>query len=628
MGVCFSKKGDATSPTKVPSNDLPKENSSEKEEKKEPRVTEKKPVVSVTTPALSAKKASFVAEDKESKKCEIPVKKSSQLQEEPDCKAAATADEQRPAPLSTSSCTKEELDAILIQCGRLSRSSSGKISKETDGGGQRRYSGSKRSYDFDEERRKEVEDERDNHVSRPSPRRRAPNRERSGSRERGNSRERRVSRSPGKRSDGPVSTTAISDKQKQQPAKMVSVPAREKGTSVNAESGGGNSGVKKASIATAAGGLRSSSPRSRSPANTTRTSNENPQLQSLSRNSSRKADQSPYRRNPLAEIEDNSFRNQNGGSTSVFQKSREVDEGVRKHVSTIYSCQKAGEGISTIAGSDQRNSSHISVATKQQQQLKKQEIAEEDKDPKTGNEIESHNPRTLTRTRSSRRSSRDLDKNPGFNQTSYASLLLEDIQYQQQQHHTAFSLPACISKACSILDAVADLNSSCSDRRSYEADQSGNNGGFARRGLLARREPFVESELVVKDDLLEPSLHKYVTVRDMRWDLEPQESAGSNSFEGKPWSSMWEMNSIDSTGGTSMTANIKDVEDEVGQPENQQQQKSWQRSGAPSSRKSLTAATPLKKKRELEHRSLQQGGHGYGKTGGRAFSLPVSAAST
>lgn len=42
----------------------------------------------------------------------------------------------------TSSCTKEEVDAILIQCGRLSRSSSAK-------GNGRKYSGSKRSYDFD-----------------------------------------------------------------------------------------------------------------------------------------------------------------------------------------------------------------------------------------------------------------------------------------------------------------------------------------------------------------------------------------------------------------------------------------------------------------------------------------------
>ncbi|PKU62252.1 hypothetical protein MA16_Dca020957 [Dendrobium catenatum] len=41
------------------------------------------------------------------------------------------------------------------------------------------------------------------------------------------------------------------------------------------------------------------------------------------------------------------------------------------------------------------------------------------------------------------------------------------------------------------------------------------------------------------------------------------------------------MNSIDSTGGTSMTDNIKDMDDEVGQPENQQQQKSWQRSIKP-----------------------------------------------
>lgn len=48
------------------------------------------------------------------------------------------------APARTSSCTKEEVDAILIQCGRLSRSSSGKAAS-----GGRKYSGSKRSYDFD-----------------------------------------------------------------------------------------------------------------------------------------------------------------------------------------------------------------------------------------------------------------------------------------------------------------------------------------------------------------------------------------------------------------------------------------------------------------------------------------------
>ena len=53
------------------------------------------------------------------------------------------------APVRTSSCTKEEVDAILIQCGRLSRSSSGKggpgVSTPS-----KKYSGSNRSYDFDQ----------------------------------------------------------------------------------------------------------------------------------------------------------------------------------------------------------------------------------------------------------------------------------------------------------------------------------------------------------------------------------------------------------------------------------------------------------------------------------------------
>ncbi|CAN1195017.1 Uncharacterized protein At1g65710 [Linum perenne] len=58
----------------------------------------------------------------------------------------------------TSSCTKEEVEAILIQCGRLSRNNSfgtpGKAVVAGGGGGGslgRRYSGSKRSFDFDNE---------------------------------------------------------------------------------------------------------------------------------------------------------------------------------------------------------------------------------------------------------------------------------------------------------------------------------------------------------------------------------------------------------------------------------------------------------------------------------------------
>ncbi|CAN1142129.1 Uncharacterized protein At1g65710, partial [Linum perenne] len=52
----------------------------------------------------------------------------------------------------TSSCTKEEVEATLIQCGRLSRNNS--FGTPAGGGGGsvgRRYSGSKRSFDFDNE---------------------------------------------------------------------------------------------------------------------------------------------------------------------------------------------------------------------------------------------------------------------------------------------------------------------------------------------------------------------------------------------------------------------------------------------------------------------------------------------
>jgi hypothetical protein len=51
------------------------------------------------------------------------------------------------------------------------------------------------------------------------------------------------------------------------------------------------------------------SPSSKSPARTNaKTSNENNQQPSLSRSNSRKADQSPYRRNPLSEIDLNSLQ--------------------------------------------------------------------------------------------------------------------------------------------------------------------------------------------------------------------------------------------------------------------------------------------------------------------------------
>lgn len=192
---------------------------------------------------------------------------------------------------------------------------------------------------------------------------------------------------------------------------------------------------------------------------------------------------------------------------------------------------------------------------------------------------------TLTRSRSSRRS-RDLDIiNPEAMllnaEQSYTSLLLEDIQnFHQKTTATSppVSLPACVTKACSIVEAVADLNSSNSsnllipfsdDRKSPPTCQSTKNDynvatHYGKRRVTVNDTKVVESEVVVHDDVMEPSFHKYVTVKrggsargggvvGSGADMEDQESSGSNSFTvsgQQNWglsSSSWEPNSADST---------------------------------------------------------------------------------
>lgn len=192
---------------------------------------------------------------------------------------------------------------------------------------------------------------------------------------------------------------------------------------------------------------------------------------------------------------------------------------------------------------------------------------------------------TLTRSRSSRRS-RDFDINPEAllnPPVSYTSILLEDIQNFHQKNTqpqpSSVSLPACLTKACSILEAVADLNStntttssnlsggafSDDNRRSPPTCQSIRNeyNVVPLKQVPDTKDPFVESEVVVSDDLMEPSLHKYVTVKRGGSigvgggvvDMEDQESSGSNSFtvsssgQHQYWgisSSSWEPNSADS----------------------------------------------------------------------------------
>lgn len=307
------------------------------------------------------------------------------------------------AVVRTSSCTKEELDAILIQCGRLSRSNSSGAGKAASSG--RKYSGRKRSYDLDHndqdqdlevapaanydakkrgsdskcndgdddetssERRQHRQRHRQRHSGRTSPspssqgRRRTPSREReqrSGSRERGSgssSSGRRVSQSPGRRSE----TTPTANSTGARPGKMVSVPATVSSLTMDrsniCEESQTATAIKRISVkknvgdAALAASRGAASPRSQSPARANaKGSNENNQQPSLSRSSSRKAEHSPYRRNPLSEIDPNSLvyaqatgnnktaciNNSNSGSrVQTRNKEIEVQAAVKESINVL-----------------------------------------------------------------------------------------------------------------------------------------------------------------------------------------------------------------------------------------------------------------------------------------------------
>ncbi|CAH9148650.1 unnamed protein product, partial [Cuscuta epithymum] len=248
------------------------------------------------------------------------------------------------APVRTSSCTKEEVDAILIQCGKLSRSPSRSVgSSENNNNGSlqktKKYSGSKRSFDFDKEnegpeenveadgeterlhRQRQRQQRQPRHSLSPSTssrnRRRTPSRERDPQEQRSGSRERngggaagggrRVSRSPGKRSESPNTVTSGNCR----PGKMVSVPATvAMDKSIDGENILAASAVKRIQVRRNVGGgggdgsraTAVASPRARSPATNQQQQQQQP---SLSRSNSRKAEHSPFRRNPLGEIDTN-----------------------------------------------------------------------------------------------------------------------------------------------------------------------------------------------------------------------------------------------------------------------------------------------------------------------------------
>ncbi|CAL9025711.1 unnamed protein product [Prunus brigantina] len=537
----------------------------------------------------------------------------------------------------TQSCNKEELDAILLQCGRLSRSNSS--------GHNRRYSGSKRSYDFDAvdgqvnvneichedadadgmSAADKIHRHRQSSRSRPSSpssqgrrRRRTPSRERNQQQQqqRSSSRERRTSRSPSKRSSSQQNPSASSSSNananangNNRPGKMVSVPAAaissvatmEKTTHIN--NGESAATIKRISVKRNVG-----SPRAQSPAraNARGAPNEGQQQQqpSLSRSSSRKAEQSPYRRNPLAEIDPNSLAYAQAHTNNRTKREIQTEEDIpvkeptnllnqapmQKPNLEINNNRTVPHGVNYITSGTSTMDSNKAMSANCSSKERQQNVpAEEAKGQPQGK------PQTLTRSRSSRRS-RDLDFDPETATLSnpaapslYTSLLLQDIHnFHQQNTPNVVSVPLCVTKACSILEAVADLNSATKSTPTDQINKKTTPGSGYNCSLNANynvvgksiadqpKDPFVESEVVVNDDLMEPSFHKYVTVRRGTGalegggllDMEDQESSGSNSFvsgtshsQQHHWglsSSSWEPNSADSTDSWTSRSNTRE----------------------------------------------------------------------
>ena len=130
-----------------------------------------------------------------------------------------------------------------------------------------------------------------------------------------------MSRSPGRRSSENTTPSNARNNNcsntSSRPGKMVSVPATvsslvmDKSNNNGSGESGATTGIKRITVKRNVG---AASPRSQSPARANgnaasgnKAFNENQQQPSLSRSNSRKAEQSPYKRNPLSEIEPNSL---------------------------------------------------------------------------------------------------------------------------------------------------------------------------------------------------------------------------------------------------------------------------------------------------------------------------------
>ncbi|XP_076916029.1 uncharacterized protein At1g65710-like [Bidens hawaiensis] len=448
MGACCSKTHDTT----ITSKPTP------------PEKNNNTPIAASPTPPQTLNKDGFILKNRKTHEIDRHPAPSIDPNKTPDSDCSKSAITETVgsigAPVRTSSCTKEEVDAILIQCGRLSRSSSGvnPAGGETPTRG-RRYSGSKRIFDFDDEVAVavavavevvvdgETHRQQQPRASSPSSWRRS--RERSGSKERGSGTGgRRVSRSPNRRSESPVpnaTANVAATSGNNRPGKMVSVPATDK-------TGGGEiaAGVVKKTQVKQTVGEAAVVAISRAANVRALNENQNPQPLTLSRGNS------PYRRNRLGEIDTNvvgleqpGSKKPNGEKTMMTNKTEQIVSRTRSS----------------------RLSRELSIS-----------------------------PETLI----------NPSPNPNPNPPSYASLLLEDIQNFHKNPST------CVSKA-----------STGSDDQQLK---------------------------VVSDDIMEPGLHKYVTVRRGSRggdaDTGEQESSGSNSFAGSQQLS-WMLSSWESSSGDS-----------------------------------------------------------------------------
>ncbi|ERN10204.1 serine/arginine repetitive matrix protein 1 [Amborella trichopoda] len=433
----------------------------------------------------------------------------------------------------SSSCAKEEVDAILIQCGRLSRSSSGKDSNP------HRYCGSKRQYDYQQQQDQEEQDidivgieddEQQRHRrlnsrrSSPAPphHRRTPSRD-SVQHRRSNSggcsaaAGRRSSPSPNPRGRAGSNNSSSSA----EVGPMTSHGSMKRGGGVIKRTVGNPNELLMMTRG-------SGSPRSRSPSTHTNRVASVTAVDGggqLSRNSSKRREHSPYSRRNEEECPPKTDAAKNGNRI----RHREGDERLKRASQHQQSQMIEGKGMGCkprleergsskemmMAGS-QRNESNramrdqlLSCRLPQQQSLSDtaaKELHGEEAVPAMGfcyGKINEHgllplpahngnnnsNGNKMTRSKSSRRSSREHFPN------------LDHLGSNEEGDYS-FPLPPSVSKACSILEAVADLNNSSSQQLNS----------------------FVESEMS-HDLLTEPSLHKYVSVRET-----DQESAGSNTF--------------------------------------------------------------------------------------------------